>query len=736
MHRDGIRLLLGGFPEELGTIEQWLIKTQEQMREEEDQTLAPDSKALQTRFEHACALLYDSRLPSARDQFQMVAAVAAPDLLGPTARLGTGYAFNLLRRYKAAAHFFEGVTKQPAQDSFILDLAKCFVLLNRSDWGEALTAAEVDWLKTMVDSGRSSGGDALHFLLYSFHSYTLSRIFLRSGHRSDALTIVEKVAIDEHFESLPLIQRGLLLRMRGVLLAVLGHSQRGREDLKQAIGIFVTAGFRIGEVRAALSLARTHAPTDRKQTREYLERARSVLNETAPPSSASREGRHMPGEQADLFSRLGDLEFADGDFDAALTLYKKDLAVLEGMAVDGEEALPRATAYAHRNIGRALLAQKRFSEACQELEQSAMLFERVDDEMNTFFSLARMCDALLEEGSYPALHNLVKKLGALIEPRKTRQKEKAILCLLRARLHWKQEGDAATTLHSIKLVLRVLASFPPDHYQAKALIFQAEVLDSMGDSLEARARLLDARRITQNLEMGDLKREIELRLAQIGVPSTNGSALVIGRSEVERQFELRGFFKLDVSIVYADLRGFTSLCAGMDPSLIAEFIAEFAFIVSRCASRQDGLPVRFLGDCVVAIFGTRVTSERMEVFAARATTEMFEMFKNLRQRWKRERPEISDVGLGFGIATGTVVAGRFGNEDLSEFSVIGEAVNLAARLQGIAGSGEVVTCPATTAALVEEVPALKFEHRTVELKGLGERAASIVAIDELIQRLS
>jgi len=735
VYRDPIQLLLGGFPQELGTIEQWLINTQEQMREEEDQTL---STALRTRFEHACALLYDSRLPSARDNFQMVAAMAASDPLGLIARLGTGYAFNLLRRYKAADHFFKGVTKQPKKEAFILDLAKCFVLLNRSDWGEPLPAAEVDWLQTMVDCDVTSGGDVLHYLLYSFNAYTLSRIFLRSGHRTDALKIVEKVVIDERFESLPLIQRGLLLRMRGVLLAVLGHSQRGREDLKQAIGIFVTAGFRIGEVRAALSLARTHAPTDRKQTREYLERARSVLNETAPPSSASREGRHMPGEQADLFSRLGDLEFADGDFDTALTLYKKDLAILEGMAVDGEEALPRATAYARRNIGRALLAQKRFSEACQELKQSAMLFERVGDEINTFFSMTRMCEALLEldEGSYPALRDLVRKLGDLIEPRKTRQKEQAILRLLRARLHWKQKGDAATTLHSIKLVLHVLAAFPPSYYQAKTLIFQAEVLDSMGDSLEARARLLDARRITQNLEMGDLKREIELRLAQVGVPSTNGSALVMGRSEVERQFELRGFFKLDVSIVYADLRGFTSLCAGMDPALIAEFIAEFAFIVSRCASRQDGLPVRFLGDCVVAIFGTRVTSERMEVFAARATTEMFEMFKNLRQRWKRERPAIGNVGLGFGIATGTVVAGRFGNEDLSEFSVIGEAVNLAARLQGIADSGEVVTCPATTAALVEEVPALKFEHRTVELKGLGEKAASIVAIDELIQRLS
>lgn len=174
---------------------------------------------------------------------------------------------------------------------------------------------------------------------------------------------------------------------------------------------------------------------------------------------------------------------------------------------------------------------------------------------------------------------------------------------------------------------------------------------------------------------------------------------------------------MKLAILYADLRGFTSVCQVLDTTVMAEFIREFAEMIGQQASRFEGKPVRFLGDCVMAVFGGDDIPYAKERMALEAACSMCERFKNQRQRWGARHPDLAGIGIAFGLSTGSVVADRFGSEDLSEYSVIGEAVYQAARLQEWAADEEIIVSEQAYQEIAREIPSLPCTARTVQLRG-------------------
>ncbi|MBI4951445.1 MAG: hypothetical protein HY908_05395 [Myxococcales bacterium] len=719
------------------TVEQWL----EQVQAEEVATVFAKTGVGRMpgflRFELGCAEIYDARHEQAMVTFQ---ALSVMDEISVTMRvlwrLGQSRALGELRKFPRADHVLGHAVAQAerAGDPTLHYVARLFRTKNLSDWGRA---PDHDWIsqtaRPTAGPPRASNATTLDLLLHAFAATTLARVHLRSGDRDAGLAVLDAVIARQDFGTLAAIPRGTVLRLRGILLATASQTAAARADLEDAIGTFREVGYRQGEVQAALSLARTTARTDRQQTWMYLERARQIVDETDPPGAQRPRGRQMPAERADLFSRLGDFKFAAGELTEAIAMYRRDLQVLDvltGNPAEAAEILPRAAAYAHRSLGRALLTQRSTTdEGVKHLRTSCELFARVGDPINVFFSRTLECGARLDAGDCAGAQACLAQLETLVATAGGRDKERAIARTLRAQLILRRDGDGSSA-HAFATQARDDLRPHRDYHYVRALLVEAEILLHMRDVPEARKRLQEARRCAIDCEAEDLRRVAEAQISDLGVPPVDPSA---GLPHLRARCQLEGFVRIELTTFFADIRGFTAASAVIQPDVMALFIKEFAEIVGKCISRHGGAPIRFLGDCVMGLFD--VEPHGSELAALRAAADIHELFVNLRRRWATRIPDLGTVGIGFGVATGTVVAGTFGTDDLGEFSAIGEPVNRASRLQGVAADGELFMCETTLTRACARVH-LDAERRVVELKGLGAAGAWCVSLNELTRAIA
>ena len=194
--------------------------------------------------------------------------------------------------------------------------------------------------------------------------------------------------------------------------------------------------------------------------------------------------------------------------------------------------------------------------------------------------------------------------------------------------------------------------------------------------------------------------------------------------------------RLELSVLYADLRNFGRASASLEPAKMSEFIKGFAERVSRGTRRHGGHPTRFLGDSAMMLFGLSaagaITKERL---AAQAACEIYELFRYLRSQWDHT-PEVSSMGLTFAIATGEVTIGQFGWEGLSAFTAIGDRVNLAGLLARNCRDGELSCCDVTFQRLRRQHPSLRGEERTEVLGELGSRTSYRCRVALLVDDLA
>ncbi|MBU2548156.1 MAG: HAMP domain-containing protein [Proteobacteria bacterium] len=139
------------------------------------------------------------------------------------------------------------------------------------------------------------------------------------------------------------------------------------------------------------------------------------------------------------------------------------------------------------------------------------------------------------------------------------------------------------------------------------------------------------------------------------------------------------------SIVFCDVRGFTSYSETKEPEEIVEKLNDFFEIATQSIARYGGYVDKFIGDAVLAVFGVPLAREDHVEAAVRASWEMqialLEASKNGNELLAR---------IGIGINAGNVVSGNIGSQAKMEYTVIGDTVNVASRLNGLAGPGEVV----------------------------------------------
>src|SRR5216684_3593276 len=144
-----------------------------------------------------------------------------------------------------------------------------------------------------------------------------------------------------------------------------------------------------------------------------------------------------------------------------------------------------------------------------------------------------------------------------------------------------------------------------------------------------------------------------------------------------------------VTIVFADISGFTALSEKKDPEEVREMMNACFQSLVPVVQKYEGTIDKFIGDEVMALFGAPIAHEDDPERALRAGLEMMDAIEGI------NRTHGTELGLHIGINSGPVIAGQIGAENRRDYSVIGDAVNLAARLEDASSSGEIFVGPNT-----------------------------------------
>ncbi|WP_157961307.1 adenylate/guanylate cyclase domain-containing protein [Microvirga flavescens] len=146
----------------------------------------------------------------------------------------------------------------------------------------------------------------------------------------------------------------------------------------------------------------------------------------------------------------------------------------------------------------------------------------------------------------------------------------------------------------------------------------------------------------------------------------------------EREFEgLREGRRITVTMLFVDIRASSQIGEGMDPARLAVFMSAFRRRVTRAVTQSGGVIDKFIGDGALVLFGVPSGSPSD---AARALS-CAHLLLRLVARWNEKRGFDPPVRIGIGVHTGEVFCGVVGDEDRLEFTVLGEAVNIAARIE-------------------------------------------------------
>jgi adenylate cyclase len=174
-----------------------------------------------------------------------------------------------------------------------------------------------------------------------------------------------------------------------------------------------------------------------------------------------------------------------------------------------------------------------------------------------------------------------------------------------------------------------------------------------------------------------------------------------------------------VTVLFADLAGFTTFGERLDPEEVRALQGELFAEMSGVIKRYDGFAEKYVGDAVMAVFGAPVAHEDDPQRALHAALAMHERVSGLSARW--ERRVGGPLRLHVGVHTGPVVAGNLGATSEAAYAVTGDTVNTAARLQGTAAPGQTVVSNVT-----RELSGHAFTFEALgetSLKGKSERLA-------------
>ena len=214
-----------------------------------------------------------------------------------------------------------------------------------------------------------------------------------------------------------------------------------------------------------------------------------------------------------------------------------------------------------------------------------------------------------------------------------------------------------------------------------------------------------AKQIQKIQQISQLQRYFSPKMIERIIHSNNENQIAFGDVPVRKE----------VTILFCDIREFTQLADRLNPEEIKSLLDSYLALITEVIFKYSGTINKFLGDGVLAVFGDPVDLDNSAINAIQAATEIRD---RLNEFQPVSLPQNYNLRIGFGVHSGSVVIGNLGVGQHLDYTVIGAAVNMAARLQAYSTKNEII-CTLSSLEGAEE----NFEvsnQRSVRIKGFRE----------------
>jgi len=171
-----------------------------------------------------------------------------------------------------------------------------------------------------------------------------------------------------------------------------------------------------------------------------------------------------------------------------------------------------------------------------------------------------------------------------------------------------------------------------------------------------------------------------------------------------------------VTVLFSDIRGFTSMSEQLNPEIVVQILNEYFGDMTPIVFDHQGLLDKFMGDGMMALFGVPYPIDDAAANAVSAAIMMQRGMAMLNTDLKTLG--LSEIAIGIGINTGTVTVGYIGSRERTDYTAIGDAVNLAARLEKQAEPGQIIISRSTLDAVGGRFPVRQCDR--IKVKGKQE----------------
>ena len=139
--------------------------------------------------------------------------------------------------------------------------------------------------------------------------------------------------------------------------------------------------------------------------------------------------------------------------------------------------------------------------------------------------------------------------------------------------------------------------------------------------------------------------------------------------------------KLRMSVMFSDVRGFTTISEKLDPQVLTKILNTYLTPMTKLVFDNKGTLDKYMGDAIMAFFGAPITYSDHAQHACRCALQMMEKLKEIQSDFKKRN--LPEIDIGIGINTGDMSVGNMGSDIVRSYTVMGDSVNLGSRLEGI-----------------------------------------------------